>query len=438
LVRWTKGNGLFFGSFAGACVRLCPRSIVTAVFCVLMLVADLAMAHLPELFGRKYVLLPSSPPVAPEPDPCGGEERPELREQAQELESQLKIQEAAQGAYNPGLADPLGELGNLYATMCNHPAAMDQYRKAIQRLRVTDGLLTRAQLPYLRALATSYEAIGDYESAQRALRQGLRVHGMGLGELDSVALRDSMAYFERARQLFISPRTEKDVELFFEALQDNRAMVEAQFERNTADYATLEAVGFSQLSNYYLLLGTDLSLASSQDAGNATWIYMRRSQDFTYSKGVGILQFLIAKAADQPDAVRARLYFRLGNWHQWNGKWVRACDHYAQAWHLAGGEDGAALRRQLSVPAELPEDPRLWSSLQNPDLPAVATIAASYRVSKKGDVSRVQAEMLGNEPIPGAAGRVARLLRLSHVRPAVSEGACVASELNGRRYVLLR
>jgi tetratricopeptide (TPR) repeat protein len=125
-------------------------------------------------------------------------------------------------------------------------------------------------LPYLRALATSYEAIGDYESAQRALRQGLRVHGMGLGELDSVALRDSMAYFERARQLFISPRTEKDVELFFEALQDNRAMVEAQFERNTADYATLEAVGFSQLSNYYLLLGTDLSLASSQDAGNAT------------------------------------------------------------------------------------------------------------------------------------------------------------------------
>jgi hypothetical protein len=99
---------------------------------------------------------------------------------------------------------------------------------------------------------------------------------------------------------------------------------------------------------------------------------------------VGILQFLIAKAADQPDAVRARLYFRLGNWHQWNGKWVRACDHYAQAWHLAGGEDGAALRRQLSVPAELPEDPRLWSSLQNPDLPAVATIAASYRVSKKG------------------------------------------------------
>jgi tetratricopeptide (TPR) repeat protein len=411
--------------------------LAAGTLCALALYAAAASAHLPELFGRKYVLLPPSP-VQPSRDLCGGDQRPALRAQAAELERQLEEREAAVGAYNPALADPQGELGSIFATMCNHPAAMDQYRKAIQRLRVTDGLLTRAQLPYVRALADSYEAIGDYESAQRALRQALRVHDMGQGDIDAVALRDGMAYFERARQTFINPRTARDVELFFEALLDNRAMVEAQFERNSADYETLEAIGISQLRNYYLLLGTDLSLASSQDAGTATWSYMRRSQEFTYSKGVGILDFLIQRAATQPDAVRARLFLRLGNWHQWNGKWQRACEHYAQAWHLAGGEGGAPLRARLSRPAELPEDSQLWSSLWDPELPAVAVVAASFRVSAKGDVSRVQAEMLGPEPVQGPAGRIIRLLRNSHVRPAVVDGACAEGELTGRRYVLLR
>ncbi|EED32338.1 hypothetical protein NOR53_3389 [gamma proteobacterium NOR5-3] len=394
-----------------------------------------AQAHLPEYFGRKYVLVaaePSHTAIA-----CKGD-RQAMRAEASRLQEELENAVLNSGAYNPGLADPMGELGKLYSALCNHPASLDAYRKALQIVRVNDGLMTPAQIPYLKALADSYQAIGDFESAQQSLRSVFRIHDMGQGELSEAALTDSLAYFARARAIFIDPRSRGEMNLFFEAFKDNEHMLEAQLEREDLNYAARESLALSHLRNLYLLLGTDFVLMSgiSGDATSPAVDFMQRSQMLTYGKGRKLLEDLLESAVSQPDAIRAMLYFRLGNWQQWNAKWGQACDSYAMAWELSAGEDGVALREQMSLPAELPEDPELWRSLLDPEIAVKAVIAADFRVSARGDISRVDATV-EEDGSSGLAARVGRWLRDSHSRPAIIDGACVEGELTRRRYRLL-
>ncbi|WOJ92743.1 tetratricopeptide repeat protein [Congregibacter variabilis] len=411
------------------------RRVLWPLLSLLLFVTFSAQAHLPEYFGRKYVLI--SEKFSPAARPCEGD-RQLMREEANRLQDELDTAVLEAGAYNPGLSDPIGELGKLYSSQCNHPAALDAYRKALQIVRVNDGLMTPAQIPYLKALADSYQAIGDFDSAQQSMRSVFRIHDMGQGELDAAATSDSLAYFARARSIFIDPRSRGEMNLFFEAFKDNEHMLEAQLERDELNYAVRESLTLSHLRNLYLLLGTDFVLMSgiSGDATSPAVDFMQRSQMLTYGKGRKLLEGLLESALDQPDAVRAMLYFRLGNWQQWNAKWGQACDSYALAWDLAADEDGVSLREQMSQPAELPEDPELWLSLLDPDIAVKAVIAADFRVSARGDISRVDATV-EDDGSSGLAARVGRWLRDSHARPAIIDGACVEAELQGRRYRLL-
>ncbi|MFK8041827.1 tetratricopeptide repeat protein [Congregibacter sp.] len=390
-------------------------------------------AHLPEYFGRKYVRVIDTQPEAP----CESGGRAG-REEANALKDSLDDALLDSGAYNPSLADPIGELGKLYAALCNHPAALNANRNALQIVRVNEGLLSPAQIPYLYALADSYQAIGDFRSAQQSMRSVFRVHGMGKGLLDEAALRDSLAYFARARAIFIDPRSRGEMSLFFEAFKDNEDMLDVQLERGELDYTSRAALSLSHLRNLYLLLGTDFVVASSLggDATNPAVDFMQRSQTLTYGKGRVLLEELIEAAEEQPALTRARLYLRLGNWQQWNAKWGQSCDSYASAWEMASGDDGLPLRKQLSNPAVLPEDSGLWKSLLDPQIAVKANIVAGFRVSDRGDISRVDAVVQG-EGSSGLAARVARWLRDSHARPAIVDGVCVDGELRGRQYRLL-
>jgi len=410
---------------------------------VLLVGACLAMpagAHLPEYFGRRFVLEQTAPPE-PAGEACGGSaaEREALREQVATLEEALDAQQRSLGAYSPLLADPSGELAELQARLCNHPAALDALRRAIQALRINDGLLTEAQIPYLRGLAQSYAAIGDYESAQRALRYGFRVHSLGRGSLTAAAVRDSLAYFERAREFLLDPRSSGDLDLFFEAYEDNRAMYEVQWARFEAgegpSYAAMKAITLSHLYNLYMVLGTDLDAYSMSGAEAATsgTQFLQRSQLLTYSRGRKALEGLLASVPAAQGVERAGLLLRLGNWQQWNGKWQSACDSYEASWSAAVGAEGESLRARLAVPAELPEEPELWRFLQGRDIPVRAVVEASFSVSARGDITRVRGQTLGE----GSAGRVLRWLRDSHARPAVRDGACASGELLGRRYRLV-
>lgn len=410
-------------------------SVAMTMLLLFVLFSTAAQAHLPEYFGRKFLLVDDQEkPRVPE---CG-DDRERLRDEASRLKDELADAALEAGAYSPSLADPIGELGKMYLSLCNHPAALDAHRGALQIIRVNEGLSSPAQIPYLYALAESYEAIGDFRSAQQALRSVFRIHGMGQGTLTAAALRDSLAYFQRARSIFIDPRSGGEVSLFFEAFNDTEHMLDAQLARDDLDYAVREALSLSHLRNLYLLLGTDFVSMSgvSGDATSPMVGFMQRSQMLTYGKGRRLLEDLLPHAKEQSPVTIAKLHFRLGNWQQWNAKWGQACDSYVQAWEFADGSDGAALRKKMAKPAELPEDTQLWHSLLDPEISVSATVRASFRVSPKGDISRVDA-ISENEGSSGLAARVARWLRDSHARPAVVDGRCVAGELVGRRYHLL-
>jgi hypothetical protein len=163
---------------------------------------------------------------------------------------------------------------------------------------------------------------------------------------------------------------------------------------------------------------------------------MLRMQLLTYSKGLDVLEALL----EQPEAAtgleRARLLLRRGNWQQWNDKPSSACDSYAAAWEAAAAEEGAALRQRLAAPAELPEDPALWEYLLGPQIPVRAVVEADFRVSHRGNISRVDGGAVGEGPA-AVGGRVIRWLRDSHARPAVRDGACADGELTARRYHLV-
>ena len=397
-----------------------------------LLLPSSAFAHLPEFFGREYVLVRDGEPP---PEPCGGD-RDALRAEIEEQKELLESQPAEDGAYDVTLADPQGELAGLYAQLCNHPAALKQLREALQRLRISDGLLAPSQLPILRAMADSYLAIGDVESAQLTLRSTLRVHGMAVGSLSAEGLRDSLAYFRLARNIFIDPRWSRDVGLFFQAFQDNDEAWDRQLERKTA-YEVLRGLGLSHLRNYYILMGTNLSSGVvGSEAGGGAWDFLYRAQLLSYRQGIDILEVLATTAEEFAPQHVAEYQFRLGNWHMWNGKYRSACEAYSLAWSLATPPAGDALREQMAQPAELPEDEQLWDALQSPEIPERAVIEASFSVSRRGDVSGMDANAVGDGS-EALAGRLGRWLRDSHMRPAIVNGECVAGELKGRRYRLL-
>lgn len=422
------------GAFFTWCFCLLSRF---ALLLVLLLSVQQTHAHLPEYFGRRYVLQDAKPPEKPAAR-CADDDRKGARERADAMQQTVEENRQGQGVYGAGLADPLGELGQVYAELCNHPAALKNYREAIQRLRVNDGLLTKAQIPYLKGLADSSQAISDFRSAQMNYRYIFRIHGLGRGVLNQQAWDDSLAYFTRAREIFIDPRWVGDINLFFQAFSDNEAMLEVQLEREDLPYARLEELALSQLYNLYLILGSEQTQLQPNGPGipGAASYLISGMQSLGYSKGIRLLENLMERAADQPDVVLGRLWLRLGNWHQWNGNWRRACSTYASAWPLAGGEEGASLREQMEQPAELPEDARIWRSLLLPDIPQRAIVDASYTVSARGSVSQISTDRV-DEGSSALAGTIYRWLRDSHARPAIIDGQCASGTLVNRRYRLL-
>lgn len=406
--------------------------------CVLSsLVSFSAEAHLPEYFGRLFVLEVPAQDEPQERADCAKQDRENLRKQAEAEALRLEDQILENGAFNPGLADALGELAGLYASHCNHPAALRHFRDATQRLRISEGLLTKSQIPYLKAQARSSLAIGDSRSAQLTMRHVYRLQGLGRGTLSQREVDDSLAYFKFAREIYIDPRGRGNLELFFQAFRDNQEMLKAQQALDAPESQQLDAIAMSHLHNHYLLLGTDLAaVQGSSMTANAFSASVNSAQTLSYSQGIRLLEDMLQRRIQGRSSERAQTYFELGNWHMWNSKPESACASYASAWQSADSPEGESLRAQMRSPAELPEAGGLWRSLLAPELALRGRLKADFLVSARGDVSYVDASAL-DEDSGGPAFKVGRWLRDSHMRPAVVDGACVDGELRNRRYRLL-
>ena len=404
-------------------------AMLALLLLLLLLSTASARAHLPELFGREYVPAPAGePPQAAAPAPRRDDD-------LARLEALLRRFERRDGPYGAALGDPLVQLAALQRRRGNPVAALRSYERALHVLRVNNGLLHRAQLPLLRALAEVYVDIGDLRSSQLTWRYALRVHGLGEVALYGEALEDALAYFQAVRDAYIHPAAAPDTGLLLDAFDDNQRLLEAQLDDPRDDPAALEAVVRSQLRNLYVLLGSDPS--GGQLEGDPRAELLLRHQVLGLGRGLDLLDLLLERLAPEPGPERARLLLERGNWKQWNGRWRSARRDYAAAF-AASGDDARslALRERLARPAELPEDPQLWRSLQQPGIGRRAQLRASYRVSARGEASRIRATVEGDGS-SAWAGRLRRMLADSHFRPALEAGEPVDADSGVRRYLLL-
>lgn len=435
------------------------RGLVPLLRMVLLLAvccsSGVAVAHLPEPYGRDFVPEPpgdelteapaeEAPPEEPVPDgdaePAAGDSSALDRARLlAELEAALKELEEVTGPYASDLSDPLTQLGELYDADGNPVEAMRRYERALHLLRVNNGLLHPAQLPIVRKLAPLYQQIGDWDSAQRAWRYAYRIHGLGQKPLTDEGIKDALAYFQYARDRFIAPGSQRDLRLFLEAYRDNRMLWESLLDKEDSDSSDLNAVGMSNLHNLYIMVGTDLSGGAMPmgDMGSASHDRMLNLQLLAVGFGLDILDELAEARAGDGIEVQARLLLERANWQQWNNKWRSAREDYLRLHALLTSAPGLQeLKEYLALPNLLPEDPRLWEVLQGPQIPTRGVVSASYTVSVKGTASEIETRVIGVEGST-LGGRLRKLLSASHYRPALFDGAVQVGRVVDRHYRLI-
>jgi hypothetical protein len=397
-----------------------------------LLLPACAQAHLPELFGRDYVLAPVGQAAAPAP--VSGSSPADIAR----LEAAVTRLRDSHGPYDAAITDPLTQLATLRARGRNPVAALRDLEEAIHLLRVNNGLLHPVQLPLLRQLSEVYARIGDVSSSVLALRYGYRIHGMGDRPLDDEGLADSLAYFRAVRNRFIDPVNPISDTLFVQGYDDNESLYQRLRDDGSVDPEVLRAVALSQLHNLYILLGTDLTQAEGIFVGNdARRERLITMQNLALGKGLEIVDVLM-EATDEGDAMlRAQLILERANWLQWNGKWRRARNEYrALMAELPDSPEGAALRERLASPAVLPEDSALWDYLQRPEIPVRLVANASFRVSARGEAKRVEIEAI-DETQQDMGALLRRMLKDSHFRPALAPDGPTDAFASPQRYLVI-
>lgn len=71
------------------------------------------------------------------------------------------------GAWDPGLTEPLRDLGAIYAEQGTHELAVDAYARAMHVSRVNAGLDSLEQIPMVESMIDSYLALGDWDKADQ-------------------------------------------------------------------------------------------------------------------------------------------------------------------------------------------------------------------------------------------------------------------------------
>ena len=115
--------------------------------------------HLPELFGREDIRLHSD---SLEPSVRSDAQISDItipdEEDIHSYEAQLEQMEISAGPYATGLTDPLLNLAHYHKARGDFDEALQSYRRALQLVRINDGLTSPRQLPILRAMLEIYRA----------------------------------------------------------------------------------------------------------------------------------------------------------------------------------------------------------------------------------------------------------------------------------------
>ncbi|MBE9539547.1 MAG: hypothetical protein IMF06_10720 [Proteobacteria bacterium] len=417
-------------------------SLTRGLFACFVLQSQLAIAHLPEHYGREYIRYEGvrEGDIA---EPDASELTSPSAEDQSAYEKQMDGAEMSGGPYSSGLTDPLLGMGHYHRKRGSVDDALETYKRALHLVRINDGLYSEQQLPILREIMDIYRLLGDYQSLDETYQYYYRLRNIDKMPHTQEWLDTGLEYFTWERQLYASRSVANKRAPLMRAYRANENMLESLKPSTEEELVWHFHLCLSQMRNLYLIMGGEpisvsASLVSGEgpavDAVNREYAFV---QETALHKGQNLLEGCIEYAQASPPTELAALHLELGDWLQWNDKLRRAGEQYLQVVELlrAAGEE-RLLGQWLDQPVELPDESDLWSVGAHAAGSGRAVVEANYDVTSRGDVLRIKVSV-SDEEREWQAWRIKRLLRDTHFRPRFSQGVPESVEALSRRYMLV-
>jgi hypothetical protein len=362
--------------------------------------------------------------------------------------SELELQG---GPYSDALAEPLVGLGRFYQNSGDPEQAQRLYRRALHIVRVNDGLYSERQIPILRELLNGYRASGEWETLDERYDYYFRLYGNGQPPYSNVRLQASLGYMRWQREAVRLGLDDKVHDRLLTLYHLNADLLARLAEDVSVDERWYRELSLSQLRNLYLVEDKvapalqNIGVASSSPMFADEW----KQADFkqkrlegiqrgALSSGVGLLRDAIARTETDGDGPElASLYLELGDWYQWHGDDSKAATQYRQVVTLLtdlGRQD--LLQQWLGEPVELPDNGVFRQPRPNLEAEAPVEVSASYDVSARGRVRKLQAEVTDPELENRTVGFKRKLAQI-RFRPRWISGEAEEAAQIERRYQLV-
>ena len=338
------------------------------------------------------------------------------------------------GAYNPGLAEPLLDLGNALKQSGLHAEAIDLLKRCVHVSRVNDGLYSQIQLSALESEIESHIAIGQFKEADKRQRYLYRVQQRSLSGDDLARALGRQAHWQRRawelrlddegfsrlysmwnlHRMALAELVETYGEESPRLLQPLHGMLEAQYLMSrTSDR---DRFGRFQRDTFRVNPSNRGPLAAT--AGSS------------YRHGDAVIRAIYELESAQPESTpmsRAEVHAMMGDWRLWHGRYNDALDAYADAIIelAASGSAKEDIEALLGSPVPLPAIESL-QSLPERTTPEEGNLLLEFSVDEHGKVRNLQ-RLDDNEVSVGFITRLRRTLRGTPFRPRFETGEPVTT-----------
>jgi len=362
--------------------------------------------------------------------------------------------ESLSGAYASPLPEQLLSLGLALQGEGRHVEAITAFKRGSHLARISNGLYSAAQIPFLEREINSHLALREFTEADEGQARLFRVQQRSMADSDNLveALMAQARWQRRAYQLGLGGEEMAFVRLL-KMWDLNRMALTTVIDREGDKSPNLIAPLNAMLQAQYLISGhkdhskttsfdinSDLNSRVSQSRFNR---YLAKS----YDMGRSIIRAIYDVQASQHGqsslpAIESRIM--LADWMLWHGVRDPAIETYTLALGELAELDDAQLQTQrlLGEPVPLPDLDGV-----RPLLPEVnaneGNILVEFEVSALGrvkDVVRLQSddEAKPDDPTDGKANRLLRALRKTKFRPRFVDGVPTPTENIVKAYAITK
>lgn len=364
--------------------------------------------------------------------------------------AQMEALEVKSGPYADGLAEPLGSLGRHYRQQGEYKEALGAYRRALHIVRINDGLYSDRQIPLVRELLATFRDAGDYEALDQRYDYLFRLYGAGRPPYTDLRLRAALEYLRWQREALRMKLGGSGSDRLLDAIELNDDILEGIAEEGGVPYEWHRNFVFSQLRNLYILKDRFQPELHEQGLGNSRDIYgvqpitvdlqeqkMKNLMHSAQGKARTLAEKLEVAAAVEGPVEQAQLELALADWYFWSGQRGKAGSGYRRvAELLRDAGELTLLEDWMGQPVELPEEGAFWLGRRRAEF-TPAEVRASFNVSSRGRVSKVEVEAL-NPDAEGELSRFKRNLSATLFRPRWDAGEPESVEGIVREYQLLQ